>query len=239
VLSDVITSRAAKGKPIHQADTWHAMCEKEAEPYEYVKVSVHLKSGRDILGVYVGASTELDPAKRELILGAPLEDRMAGSDQAVSLDDSWQRMVIPGSEIEYLVTSYVGTSKPANTTRSPGLPRRVGVWVQEHWRSWKVAGPFGLALLSSACCYERRSAEDNGSTPMTAFASPTAHVAPASRSSSTPVLPVAIPITRTPAASPAATSFGVSPISTVASLPNSASVRSPARCRVIVTHRSF
>ncbi|MBB4910593.1 DUF6338 family protein [Actinophytocola algeriensis] len=146
VFSDVVTSRAAKGRPIHQADAWHAICEEAAEPYEYVKLSVHLKSGRDILGVYVGASTDLDPTKRELILGAPLEDRMAGSDRAVSMNEAWQRIVVPGSEIEYFAASYVGVAKSPGSTTS-GVPHRARTWVSSHWRSWKVAAPTALVLL--------------------------------------------------------------------------------------------
>jgi hypothetical protein len=146
VFSDVVTSRAAKGRPIHQADAWHAICEEAAEPFEYVKLSVHLKSGRDILGIYVGASTDLDPTKRELILGAPLEDRKAGSDRAVSMNEAWQRIVVPGSEIEYFAASYVGAREPSGLTNT-GVPHRARAWAGSHWRSWKVAGPAALGLL--------------------------------------------------------------------------------------------
>ncbi len=146
VFSDLVTPRASKGKPIHQADAWHALCELAAEPYEYVKLSVHLKSGRDILGTYVGASTELDPTKRELILGAPLEDRKAGSDETVSMNEGWQRIVVPGSEIEYFAAAYVGVRKPERST-TPDFPHRVLAWMSGHWRSWKVAAPVVLGLL--------------------------------------------------------------------------------------------
>jgi uncharacterized protein DUF6338 len=146
VFSDLLTPLASKGKPIHQADSWHAMCELAAEQFRYVKVSLHLKSGRDILGIYVGASTELDPTKRELILGAPLEERMAGSDKTVVLDEAWQRVIVPGAEIEFLAIAYVGESKNAQPVAEKFV-YRASSWTRIHWRTWKVAAPVALTLL--------------------------------------------------------------------------------------------
>jgi hypothetical protein len=65
--------------------------------------------------------------------------------------------------------------------------------------------------------------------------SATIPVAPASRSSSTLVFPLATPITRTPAVAPASTSLGVSPISTVFLLPKVIPVRADARLCAIAT----
>lgn len=65
--------RTSDGAPtIHQADAWHAMAHVLPALYldgpHHVTVSVRLKSGRDVVGRWLGSSTGLDPSKRELTL---------------------------------------------------------------------------------------------------------------------------------------------------------------------------
>jgi hypothetical protein len=144
-LSDFRATRPTRR--IRQADAWHALSELEALPGQKVGLSVHLKSGRDVVGYYVGASTEPDPAKRELILGAPFSVRQAEGDRAVPLDPAWQRMVIAGSEIELISVAYVGDPvrvPDVSTTR----PARMSAWWRRNCLTWKTAGPAVLLVLA-------------------------------------------------------------------------------------------
>jgi hypothetical protein len=147
LLAVVVSDLPKAEAPIHHGDAWHALCERAAESAEYVRVSVHLKSGRDLLGTYVGASTDLEPAKRELIIGAPLAERKAGSEETVALDEAWQRMVISGAEVESVAMCYVGKSS-ADQSPNNSFTHRAGEWVRTHWQSWKVAAPAIVALLA-------------------------------------------------------------------------------------------
>ena len=58
---------------ITQGTLWHTASERLRRPGLRTYLSVRLKSGGDVLGYYVGSSTDLEPAKREIMVGAPLE----------------------------------------------------------------------------------------------------------------------------------------------------------------------
>lgn len=105
---------------------------------------MQLKSGHAIIGCYVGASTGIDPTKRELLIGAPLSARDANSEEATPLDTDWQRMAIPGAEIESIAFAYVG--EPEEEAPAASKPK-VLKWMRANYLRWKVAAPATLALL--------------------------------------------------------------------------------------------
>lgn len=143
IASDLLSPKEAP--PIFQGSTWHVMAEQMRKPQQRVDVSVRLKSGRDIVGRYVGASTELDPAKRELLLGVPLEVRDATSGTTITLDRGWEVLVISGAEVESVAAAYIGEG-----AMLPPPKRRFSTqleWVKTNYLSWKVATAAVIVLL--------------------------------------------------------------------------------------------
>jgi hypothetical protein len=102
-------------------------------PGQRAYLSVRLKSGGEITGYYVGASTDLEPAKREIIVGHPLAYRNTGMTEAEPLDSGWGALVISGSEIEYLVASRVGDAK---VSTKPRFHQAIQFWISRHIFSW-------------------------------------------------------------------------------------------------------
>ncbi|MGQ0842264.1 DUF6338 family protein [Actinokineospora sp.] len=133
VVSDLRNGRSAT--QILQADVWHGLGELALQPGQQAFVSVHLKSGRDVIGYYVGASTELEPAKRELILGAPLSVRAAEQAQTVALGPAWERMAISGAEIESVAFCHVSETAPSD----PTWWAIKWAWVQRNYLRWEIA----------------------------------------------------------------------------------------------------
>jgi hypothetical protein len=78
----------------HQADAWHALGELLPKSGQAAGVSVRLKSGGEIVGYYYGASMELDPTKRELILRAPLSFRPNADSPTLAMNSAWQLMAM-------------------------------------------------------------------------------------------------------------------------------------------------
>lgn len=116
---------------IAQETVWHTAFSRMAEPGVRVYLSVQLKDGTTITGYKAGYSTEPDPAKRDLLLTAPLTIRYAGEPTATDLDEDWQSMVLSGGEIRTIAASYVAppTTPPASRT---GLPQRTVTWLTRH-----------------------------------------------------------------------------------------------------------
>jgi len=125
---------------IAQETVWHTAFNRMAEPGVRVFLSVQLKDGTTITGYTAGYSTEPDPAKRDLLLTAPLAIRHAGEPTATELAESWQSLVVSGGDVRTIAAAYVApaTAPPASRT---GLPQRVVTW---------LAGHSGLAALVGA-----------------------------------------------------------------------------------------
>jgi hypothetical protein len=152
VINDVRTSGGAT--LIRQADSWHTVARQIPEEYlegeQLVTASVRLKSGRDVVGTFAGASTELDPSKRELTLQSPLKAREPGEKDAVLLDGDWAFMVVVGAEIESVTFAYTpsGEDSPADdrSVRS-GRIRSAGLWLLEHVFDWRLAASAALFVM--------------------------------------------------------------------------------------------
>lgn len=132
----------ARAKQIAQETLWHSAFTRTAPPGTRSFLSIQMKDGATITGYQAGYSTEPDPAKRELLLAAPLSVRHAQSAKPVTLDGAWQRMLIAGSEISSVVVTYVGQAQPP-----PGHPPhdRALKWVSGH--VWQVSLGAALAVL--------------------------------------------------------------------------------------------
>jgi Family of unknown function (DUF6338) len=125
---------------IAQETVWHTAFSRMAEPGVRVYLSVQLKDGTTITGYKAGYSTEPEPAKRDLLLTAPLAIRHAGKPTATRLDESWQSLVVAGGEISTIAAAYEApaTAVPASRTN---LPSRAVSWLTRH---------SGLAALAGA-----------------------------------------------------------------------------------------
>jgi uncharacterized protein DUF6338 len=149
VLLAVIFSdlRSSGTSVIHEADAWHALGELLVKPRQTAFMSVRLKDGSEIEGYYFGASTELDPSKREIFLRAPLSFRGADDKPALAMDAGWQLMTISGSEIAYIATAYVteGKESPPIRWRSEAID-----WMRKNYLTWQAASIAILAVLAVA-----------------------------------------------------------------------------------------
>ena len=149
VLLAVIFSdlRSSGANAIHEADAWHALGELLVKPGQMVWASVRLKNGSEITGYYFGASTELDPGKRELFLRAPLSFRADDEKPALALDTAWQLMTIPGSEIAYIAAAYINDGEESPPIR---WPRKVVDWMRRSYLTWQAASIALIGVLAVA-----------------------------------------------------------------------------------------
>lgn len=149
VLLAVIFSdlRSSGTNVIHGADAWHALGELLVKSGQTAFMSVRLKGGSEITGYYFGASTDLDPGKREIFLRAPLLFREADDKPALAMDAGWQLMTISGSEIAYIATAYVTEGK-----ESPPIRWQSGAidWMRKNYLTWQAASIAILAVLAIA-----------------------------------------------------------------------------------------
>jgi hypothetical protein len=106
VFNDLRTSNQAR--PIVQSNAWHALGEILPKPGQEVNLSVRLKSGAELNGYYVGASTELESAKRELILAGPLTLLPKDGEPTLEFNPAWQRLAVNGAEIAYVTAQHIG-----------------------------------------------------------------------------------------------------------------------------------
>ncbi|MCP3797951.1 DUF6338 family protein [Allokutzneria sp. A3M-2-11 16] len=143
VFSGLRTPRQAR--PILQVDAWHRLTEEVVPSGYEVQVSVRLKSGREIVGRYLGASTDLDPTKRELKLQEPLFVRESDKEESVPLV-GWQTMVIMGGEIESLAFCYKRVSGEEEQGKPTRLSR-VGLLGSRWLLSWQLAATAAALLL--------------------------------------------------------------------------------------------
>lgn len=142
IASDIRTQSSSP--VIHQGNAWQMLGERIAREKQLVKVNARLKSGRDLLGYYVGASTDLDPAKRELIIGAPISSRTSEDGKTVPMGHKWQRLAVPGAEIEFVAFAYEGETRPEPASYT--LRDRLRSWAQGNYLGWRPA-TFVLATL--------------------------------------------------------------------------------------------
>lgn len=149
ILLAVIFSglRSSGVKIIHEADAWHALGELLVKSGQTAWASVRLKNGSEVTGYYFGASTELDPSKRELFLRAPLSFRADDEKPALALDAAWQLMTIPGSEIAYIAAAYVSDDKEPAPIR---WRSKVADWVRRNYLTWQVASIALAGVLAVA-----------------------------------------------------------------------------------------
>lgn len=129
-------------------DAWHAVAELPLKSGWKVGMSVRLKTGVEIVGHYSGASTDLDPSKRELILRRPFYFRDSDSPSTVPFDKAWQQMTIMGSEIGYIAVTYIDekASEPTASTKSVG--DAIASWVADHYLRWESASIAGVVILA-------------------------------------------------------------------------------------------
>lgn len=142
IFSDVRTSKTAR--KIQPIDPWHALAERYVKPGINVNVKVKLKSGVEIYGRYMSATTEPDLAKRELVLKAPLSLRQPGGAIGLTWLSEWQALVVPGTEVSYLAFQHFGTEEPAKPASRLTLASR---WIVANFLTWKVALPCLVLLL--------------------------------------------------------------------------------------------
>lgn len=112
-VHDLLTPRNVRS--IVQETVWHTAFSRLAGPGSRVFLSVQMKDGSTITGYSAGYSTEPDPAKRDLLLTAPLAIRLSEQKDATPLDDAWQSMVLPGAEIRNIAASYIAPAEPVLT----------------------------------------------------------------------------------------------------------------------------
>ncbi|MCU1685395.1 MAG: hypothetical protein JWQ81_6134 [Amycolatopsis sp.] len=131
---------------IHRGTALLGVAEIELPDTAQSYLCVHLKSGREIFGYYYGATTDLEAAKRELILQPPIQISKDGEKPALA-PSHWQRIVIPGSETEYVSVAYVDTY----VKESPTIARRAQSAIAANYPRARVCAPAILALLIAAC----------------------------------------------------------------------------------------
>lgn len=133
---DLLTPRSARW--IAQETVWHTAFSRLAGPGARVFLSVQLRDGSTVTGYSAGYSTEPDPAKRDLLLTAPLAIRASGQKDNTPLDPAWQSMVVPGAEICTIAASYIAQTQPISV---PDRRLRFLKWATDHaWQSTLVAG---------------------------------------------------------------------------------------------------
>lgn len=148
IANDLRTSDGAA--TIHQADTWHAMAlvlpSLHLDGPHLVTVSVRLKSGRDVVGRWLGSSTEFDPSKRELTLQTPLATRESGEEEETSFDEGWAVMTIVGSEIESIAFAYSPMESAEKHERN-GIRWSIADWLHRRWADWRVAASAAVVVV--------------------------------------------------------------------------------------------
>lgn len=144
IFSDL---RSTGTNVIHETDAWHAVGELLVKSGQTAWASVRLKNGSEVTGYYFGASTELDPSKRELLLRAPLSFRADNEKPALSLDTAWQLMTIPGSEIAHIATAYVSNGKKPLPVR---WRNKVCDWTHRNFLTWQAASIALIGALAAA-----------------------------------------------------------------------------------------
>ncbi|MFE0025890.1 DUF6338 family protein [Amycolatopsis sp. NPDC059021] len=137
---DLLTPDAARR--ILQETAWHNVFDRLAVPGVRVFLSVQLKDGTTITGYSAGYSTESDPAKRDLVLTAPLSIRQPEAEEAEALEEDWQTLVLPGAEIRTIAAAYVGSPEPV---RAAGPARRFAGFLMRH--AWQTASCTALLIL--------------------------------------------------------------------------------------------
>jgi Family of unknown function (DUF6338) len=143
-LSDLRSRRLPR--VIHQTDAWHAVTELGGQPGCKAGMSVRLNNGMEILGMYSGASTDLDPSKRELLLHAPLSFRSADGTRTTALDAAWQRMTIAGSDIAYIAVAYIEQNS-GEATHHITRAARVTNWMVSRSLQWSSAVAAVVTIL--------------------------------------------------------------------------------------------
>lgn len=139
---DLLTPRNVRS--IVQETVWYTAFSRLAAPGSRVFLSVQLKDGSTVTGYSAGYSTEPDPAKRDLLLTAPLTIRLSGHKDATPLDGAWQSMVLPGAEIRNIAAAYIASTQPVP---APIRRPRFWEWAAGHaWQSAVAAGAVALAL---------------------------------------------------------------------------------------------
>ncbi|RSM87445.1 hypothetical protein DMH04_10460 [Kibdelosporangium aridum] len=123
---------------IAQETVWHTAFSRMAPTGARVFLSVQLKDGTTITGYTAGYSTEPDPAKRDLLLVAPLTIRPPGAAEPDQLTRSWQTLVVAGGDISTIAAAYVSTTRPSMQPR-----RGLLAWLARH--AWQAS--LGVALV--------------------------------------------------------------------------------------------
>ncbi|GAA3819492.1 DUF6338 family protein [Cellulomonas soli] len=84
---------------------WTLSLRDQKTPDSRVLVRARLKSGEIWSGLVEGFSADLEVADRELVLGPPLS--RISNRKSQEMPQEWVRVVITGTEIEYLMVQYV------------------------------------------------------------------------------------------------------------------------------------
>lgn len=132
---------------IHRGTALFGLTEIDVKPGHKPWLAVHLKNGDEILGYYYGATTELDPDKRELVLQSPLKvgDPKVGGPPLMA--PHWERVLILGREIEYMSVAYVDS----NVVTSDKWYVKAAAWVRENaLRAWVCLPAIILLLIGFA-----------------------------------------------------------------------------------------
>jgi hypothetical protein len=140
VVHDLLTPAGARR--IVTETGWHTAFNRLAGTRSKAFLSVEMTDGATVTGYSAGYSTDPDPAKRDLLLRAPLTIRPPGADTGVPVSAPWQIMVIPGAEIRTVAVAYVGAASPSPRPR-PRLS-----WLRRHvWQSALAAAGVLLVVL--------------------------------------------------------------------------------------------
>jgi hypothetical protein len=89
----------------------------------HTQLQVELDDGSAYLGIRDAYSAEAAMADRELVLATPLHVRPADG-QFVRLEEGWQRIIIPASQIRTIMVRFIGGT-PSPTPATPPRGRRI------------------------------------------------------------------------------------------------------------------
>ncbi|PRX47949.1 hypothetical protein B0I33_105534 [Prauserella shujinwangii] len=142
VASDL--NLGSKQVKIHRGAAIIGLTEIDKRPEDVAWLAVHLKSGKEILGYYYGATTELDPDKRELILQKPLRVGYPEKGEPAHMASDWKRVLIHVREIEYLSVAYVA----ARVVPSETISRKLVNWMRDNFLRAKVCAPLALVAVA-------------------------------------------------------------------------------------------
>lgn len=147
IVNDLRVS--TKSVRIHRGTALLGLSELERPDGTQPYYCVRLKSGREVFGYYYGATTDLDPTKREIVLQPPLKIADSEQDTEAKLAPShWQRMVIFGGEVEHVSIAYVDTHVVPHKKLS--RIEKVKGWTFANYLRTKVCAPVALVLLALA-----------------------------------------------------------------------------------------